>query len=294
MSGPSRSVPELACHILDTGHCLAHEHILIQAAHAKKSRATQSWRCSAIHSTDGCCGTRGMRRTCSRRRRIFRSTVIPACHAAAPASRAGCGGTVGAPEPGAGRTSGPSSSRTSMPISCGAGRLPGSRFVALREAYGSVAKVRGLRALRRAFVPSLLPAGLYPHTPACSAPSTDPRCPGSGPRTTITATARCCSCPAAEDIHAGRSGCSPTPTAVQSSRSRQLLDGAVRPRKPATISALGAHRRQCRRDGRDHWRAAHVCSSTAGCIGGAESLPEFCAIGGELRTWYGHCYFLWR
>jgi glyoxylase-like metal-dependent hydrolase (beta-lactamase superfamily II) len=57
--------------------------------------------------------------------------------------------------------------------------FPSSRFVALREAYGSVAKIRGLRALRRAFVPSLLPRNFAARVTLLG-PFTGPSLPGLG------------------------------------------------------------------------------------------------------------------
>ena len=72
MTGPRRNVPELTCHILDTGHCLAHEHILIQG---ERARSRLPFDVALLgHPQHGwLLWDAAMRRTCSRPRRTFRT-----------------------------------------------------------------------------------------------------------------------------------------------------------------------------------------------------------------------------
>ena len=58
--------------------------------------------------------------------------------------------------------------------------FPTSRFVALREAYGSVANIRGLAGPAPRLHPQPAAARLPPRASPCSTPSPAPRCPALG------------------------------------------------------------------------------------------------------------------
>jgi glyoxylase-like metal-dependent hydrolase (beta-lactamase superfamily II) len=157
MTGPRRPVPELACHILDTGHCLAHEHILIQGG-ARKEVACHSIVALLGHPQHGWLlwdagyAPHMITATAHFPYSLYRLAtplrLRPELAAAAQLGRLNLApsdiGTI-------------LISHFHADHIAGLADFPTSRFVALREAYGSVAKIRGLRALRRAFVPSLLP-----------------------------------------------------------------------------------------------------------------------------------------
>lgn len=157
MTVPSRSVPELTCHILDTGHCLAHEHILIQGG-ARKEVACHSIVALLGHPQHGWLlwdagyAPHMLTATAHFPYSLYRlATPLRLSPDLAAASQLGrlnlAPGDIGAIL----------ISHFHADHIAGLADFPSSKFVALREAYGSVAKIRGLRALRRAFVPSLLP-----------------------------------------------------------------------------------------------------------------------------------------
>ena len=206
MTAPRQSVPELTCHILDTGHCLAHEHILIQGAREGGGLPLD---CGAARPPAARVAAVG-RRLCAAHAHghgAFPVFAVPACHAAAPEPELAAAAQLGRLNLATGDIGAIFISHFHADHIAGLADFPSSRFVALREAYGSVAKIRGLRALRRAFVPSSPPVTLRRASP-CLTPSPAPRCPASALPTTITATARCClsGCPG---MRAARSGCSP-------------------------------------------------------------------------------------
>ena len=157
MNPQPRSVPELTCHILDTGHCLAHEHILIQGG-AHKEVACHSIVALLGHPEHGWllwdAGYAPHMLTATRHfpfslyRLATPLRLRPELAAAAQLPSLGLA---------------PSDVQTIL-IShfhadhlAGLADFPTSRFLALREAYAGVANTRGLAALRRAFIPSLLP-----------------------------------------------------------------------------------------------------------------------------------------
>jgi glyoxylase-like metal-dependent hydrolase (beta-lactamase superfamily II) len=157
MNPQRRTVPELACHILDTGHCLAHEHILIQGG-AHKEVACHSIVALLGHPQHGWllwdAGYAPHMLTATQHfpyslyRLATPLRLRPELAAAAQLPRFGLV---------------PNDVQAIL-IShfhadhlSGLADFPTSRFVALREAYASIAGTRGLSALRRAFIPSLLP-----------------------------------------------------------------------------------------------------------------------------------------
>lgn len=179
MTGARRTVPELACHILDTGHCLAHEHILIQGG-TRKEVACHSIVALLGHPQHGWLlwdagyAPHMLTATAHFPYSLYRLAtplrLRPELAAAAQLP---------------GLNLAPSDIGTIL-IShfhadhiAGLADFPTSRFVALREAYGSVAKVRGLRALRRAFVPSLLPRD-FPTRASLLGAFSGPPLPGLG------------------------------------------------------------------------------------------------------------------
>ncbi len=150
--------PELACHILDTGHCLAHEHILIEGG-ARKQVACHSLAALLGHPQHGWllwdAGYAPHMLTATQHfpyslyRLATPLRLRPELAVAAQLPRLGL----------------TPADVQAVIIShfhadhiAGLGDFGRSRFVALPEAYASVAKLRGLPALRRAFIPSLLPA----------------------------------------------------------------------------------------------------------------------------------------
>ncbi len=179
MTAPRRNIPELTCHILDTGHCLAHEHILIQGG-ARKEVACHSIVALLGHPQHGWLlwdagyAPHMLTATAHFPYSLYRLAtplrLRPELAAAAQLGRLNLApGDIG-----------------SVLIShfhadhiAGLADFPTSRFVALREAYGSVAKIRGLRALRRAFVPNLLPRDFAARATLLDA-FTGPPLPGLG------------------------------------------------------------------------------------------------------------------
>ena len=157
MRGSRRAVPELACHILDTGHCLAHENILIRGG-ARKEVACHSIVALLGHPQHGWLlwdagyAPHLLTATAHFPYSLYR-LATPLRLRPELAAAAQLGSLNLAP-----------SDVGAILIShfhadhiAGLADFPTSRFVALSEAYGSVAKIRGLRALRRAFISSLLP-----------------------------------------------------------------------------------------------------------------------------------------
>jgi glyoxylase-like metal-dependent hydrolase (beta-lactamase superfamily II) len=157
MSTRKRPVPELACHILDTGHCLAHEHILIQGG-ARKEVACHSIVALLGHPQHGWllwdAGYAPHMLTATQHfpyslyRLATPLRLRPELAAAAQLPSLGLStsdvGTI-------------LISHFHADHLSGLADFPSSRLLALREGYASVANTRGLAALRRAFIPSLLP-----------------------------------------------------------------------------------------------------------------------------------------
>lgn len=149
--------PELTCHILDTGHCLAHEHVLIQGG-AHKAVACHSLAALIGHPQEG-----WLLWDAGYAPRMWAATAhFPySIYRLLTPLRLSPELAVIAHLPRLGLT--PIDVRTVL-IShfhadhlCGLHDLPYSRFVAAQEAYTRIAGKRGLAALRRAFIPSLLP-----------------------------------------------------------------------------------------------------------------------------------------
>jgi glyoxylase-like metal-dependent hydrolase (beta-lactamase superfamily II) len=180
MSGQGRPVPEVDCHILDTGHCLAHEHILIEGG-ARKQVACHSIVALLGHPQkgwlmwDGGYAPHMLTATQHFPYSLYRLAtplrLRPELSAAAQLPRLGLS---------------PADVRTIVVSHfhadhiAGLADFPQSRFVALREAYGSVAHLRGLPALRRAFIPSLLP-GDFVRRVTLLGPFAGPPLPPLGP-----------------------------------------------------------------------------------------------------------------
>jgi len=150
--------PELTCHILDTGHCLAHEHVLIQGG-ARKPVACHSLAALLGHPEHG-----WLLWDAGYAPRMWEATAhFPySIYRLLTPLRLSPELAVAAHLPRLGLT--PTDVRTVL-IShfhadhlCGLHDLPYSRFVAAQEAYTPIAGKRGLAAMRHAFVPSLLPA----------------------------------------------------------------------------------------------------------------------------------------
>lgn len=156
------ATPVLTCHILDTGHCLAHEHMLIQGG-ARKEVACHSIVALLGHPEHGWllwdAGYAPHMLTATVRfpywlyRLATPLRLRPELAAAAQLPHFGV-------QP---------SAIGQIVIShfhadhlAGLADFPASRFVALPEAYANVAGRKGLPALRRAFIPSLLPADFAP------------------------------------------------------------------------------------------------------------------------------------
>jgi glyoxylase-like metal-dependent hydrolase (beta-lactamase superfamily II) len=157
MNTQPHSVPELTCHILDTGHCLAHEHVLIQGG-ARKEVACHSIVALLGHPQHGWllwdAGYAPHMLTATQHfpyslyRLATPLRLRPELAAVAQLPRLGLV---------------PSDIQTIL-IShfhadhlAGLADFPTSRFLALREAYASIASTHGLAALRHAFIPSLVP-----------------------------------------------------------------------------------------------------------------------------------------
>ena len=149
--------PLLTCHILDTGHCLAHEHVMIEGG-ARKEVACHSIVALLGHPQHGWLmwdagyAPHMLRATShfpySLYRLITPLRLRPELAVAAQLPRLGLS---------------PADIRAILISHFHADHIAGlldfptSRFLALPEAYASIANRRGLAALRRAFIPSLLP-----------------------------------------------------------------------------------------------------------------------------------------
>jgi glyoxylase-like metal-dependent hydrolase (beta-lactamase superfamily II) len=148
---------ELTCHILDTGHCLAHENILIEGGDRQEvdchsivallGHPQHGWLLwDAGYAPHMLTATAHFPYSLYRLATPLR--LRPELAVAAQLPRLGLS---------------PADMRTIVLSHFHADHLAGlrdfptSRFVALRAAYASVAGLRGLPALRRAFVPGLLP-----------------------------------------------------------------------------------------------------------------------------------------
>lgn len=155
----NNATPVLTCHILDTGHCLAHEHVLIQGG-ARKEVACHSIVALLGHPSAGWLlwdtgyAPRMLEATQHFPYWLYRLVtplrLRPELAVAAQLPRLGLQ---------------PADIRRVV-IShfhgdhlAGLRDFPHSRYVTLPEAYASVAHRSGLAAVRRAFIPSLLPAG---------------------------------------------------------------------------------------------------------------------------------------
>jgi glyoxylase-like metal-dependent hydrolase (beta-lactamase superfamily II) len=150
-------MPELTFHILDTGHCLAHEHVLIEGG-ARKEVACHSIVALLGHPAHGWLlwdagyASHMLAATAHFPYSLYRLAtplrLRPELAAINQLPRFGLT---------------PADIRTIVISHFHADHLAGlrdfptSRYVALRAAYRSVAHLRGLGALRRAFIPSLLP-----------------------------------------------------------------------------------------------------------------------------------------
>lgn len=172
--------PKLVCHILDTGYCLAHEHILLQGG------ARREVQCHSIvallgHPQHGwllwdagyaphmLAATRHFPYSLYRLATPLR--LDPSLAVAAQLPR------LGLTHQDIGRII---ISHFHADHLAGLADFPQARFVALDEAYASVRGKRGLAALRRGFVPALLPADFAARAHLLG-PFTGPPLPGLGP-----------------------------------------------------------------------------------------------------------------
>lgn len=151
-------IPELACYILDTGHCLAHEYVLIQGGERKQVH------CHSIVALlghpqhgwlfwDAGYAPRMLPATAhfpfSLYRLITPLRLRPELAAVAQLLHFGL-----VPQ-----------DVKAIVIShfhadhlCGLLDFPASRFIAAREAYAPLAGAKGVAAMKQGFIPSLLPA----------------------------------------------------------------------------------------------------------------------------------------
>ena len=153
------ATPTLTCHILDTGHCLAHEYVLIQGGE-RKEVACHSIVALLGHPTQGWllwdAGYAPRMLEATQRfpywlyRLITPLRLRPELAAAAQLPR------LGLQPADVGRIV---ISHFHADHLAGVRDFPHSQCLALPEAYASVARSTGLAALRRGFIPSLLPAG---------------------------------------------------------------------------------------------------------------------------------------
>jgi glyoxylase-like metal-dependent hydrolase (beta-lactamase superfamily II) len=150
--------PQLECYILDTGHCLAHEHILIRGGE-RREVACHSIVALLGHPERGWLlwdtgyAPRMIEVTAAFPYRLYRyATPLRLRPELAVASQlprwrlapADIGQII--------------VSHFHADHLAGLHDFPASRFVALPEAYASVARRKGIAAVRRAFIPALLPA----------------------------------------------------------------------------------------------------------------------------------------
>lgn len=152
------ATPRLTCYILDTGHCLAHEHHLMQGGEHRQID------CHSIVALlqhpehgwllwDAGYAPRMLDATVRFPYRLYRwftpLRLRPELAAAAQLPRYGLTpNDIGAVIV----------SHFHADHESGLRDFPTSRYVALRDAYASVANLRGFAALRRGHLPSLLPA----------------------------------------------------------------------------------------------------------------------------------------
>jgi glyoxylase-like metal-dependent hydrolase (beta-lactamase superfamily II) len=152
-----RHTQELTCHILDTGHCLAHEHVLIQGG-GRKQVACHSLAALLGHPQHGWllwdAGYAPHMLTATQHfpyslyRLATPLRLRPELAVAVQLPRLGLA---------------PADVRAILISHFHADHLAGlldfptSRLLALPAAYRSITGLRGLPALRRAFIPSLLP-----------------------------------------------------------------------------------------------------------------------------------------
>ena len=152
------ATPSLTCYILDTGHCLAHEHHLIQGG---ERRAVDCHSIVALlqHPEHGWLlwdagyAPRMLDVTARFPYRLYRwitpLRLRPELAAVAQLPRYGITpADIGAVIV----------SHFHADHECGLLDFPTSRYVTLPEAYASIANLRGLAALRRGHLPALLPA----------------------------------------------------------------------------------------------------------------------------------------
>lgn len=152
------STPVLECYILDTGHCLAHEHILIQGGERRQvechsivallghpERGWLLW--DAGYAPHMLAATQHF--PYSLYRLITPLRLRPELAAAQQMGRYGLTpADIGAIVV----------SHYHADHLAGLSDFPAARFLSLPEAYASVAGRRGLAALRKGFLPTLLPA----------------------------------------------------------------------------------------------------------------------------------------
>ena len=181
MNPQPRSVPELTCHILDTGHCLAHEHILIQGG-AHKEVACHSIVALLGHPQHGWllwdAGYAPHMLTATRHFPFSLYRLATPLRLRPESSR-----RCPAAEPGPGPQRRPDHSHLAFPCrpSCRPRRLPHQPLPGpARRPTAGVANTRGLAALRRAFIPSLLPPDFRRRVTLLDA-FTGPELPALGP-----------------------------------------------------------------------------------------------------------------
>ncbi|MBF6589342.1 MAG: MBL fold metallo-hydrolase [Ktedonobacterales bacterium] len=171
--------PEIECHILDTGYCLAWEHHLIQGGQRRRI-ACHSLVALLRHPEHGWLlwdtgyAPRMLEET--RRlpyalyRRVTPLSLRPDLAVVAQLERRGIA---------------PDAIRRVVISHFHADHLaglrdfPGAELIALRTAYDAVAPHQGLRALRRGFIPALLPADFGARASLLAAPRGEPL-PGLG------------------------------------------------------------------------------------------------------------------
>jgi len=151
------ATPSLTCHILDTGHCLAHEHHMIQGG-ARESVECHSIVALLLHPAHGWLlwdagyAPRMLDATARFPYRLYRwltpLRLRPELAAVAQLPRFGLT---------AADISAVIVSHFHADHESGLLDFPSSRYVTLPEAYASVARVHGLAALRRGHLPALMP-----------------------------------------------------------------------------------------------------------------------------------------